>query len=268
MTYRINYIKMPDGTHLAMRSWKNSNDFNKIILALHGLSVDGAGYGILNDYLSDNHLVLSVDLRGHGASEGEPGNINKYWQYINDLNYIIKNINIEYSNRPLYLLGESIGGTCAINCSLYAMNKIDGLILLAPALKTKIKPRFADIYALFKSYALNQNLNIEASYYKRQLKAKEDFSIKKITPKFILNLWIMMLRAYYTSSSLIKSPVLILQGKKDNIVRFDSVIKFYNRIKYQDKQIKIIENGTHSLLSNNISRDEALFTIDRWIKSH
>lgn len=268
MPFTMDYIKMPDGAHLAIRKWEKSNNFDKIILALHGLGVDGKGYGILSDGLTGKNLIISVDLRGHGDSDGIPGDIPKYWQYIDDINYVIKNIRHNYNNIPLYLLGESIGSICALNCSINKSNNVNGLILLAPALKTYIKPRIDDLIDLFKSYFFNSNLNIDSRYYKNQLKAKDDFCINCITPKFILNLWAMITRAYYVSFRYIKTPILILQGKKDNIVKLDAVINFYKKIRYNDKEIDILENGTHSLLANTVTQKESIIYIDKWMKKH
>lgn len=268
MLLTTDYIKMADGTRLALRQWKNSNNFDKIILALHGLGVDGKGYGILSDCLSGKNLIMSVDLRGHGESDGIPGDIPKYWQYVDDLNHVIWNINNTYNDKPLYLLGESIGSICAINCSTYKSNKVNGLILLAPAFKIKVKPRFKDLFTLFKSALLENNLNIDFKYYKKQLKAEGEFSMPNITPKFILNLWLMITRTYYLTSRFIKSPTLILQGRLDNIVNLDAVVNYYKHIKYNDKEIDIIDDGTHSLLTNNSTCDKTLTYIDRWIKYH
>lgn len=267
MALTMDYLKLPDDTRLAMRKWQKAPNFKKILLALHGLGVDGKGYGILSEGIEENTLVISVDLRGHGDSEGIPGDIPSYWQYIKDLKSVIAAVNTEYKGTPLYLLGESIGATCAINCSLYPNNSIKGLILLAPALKTYIKPRFDDLIELFKSYALNKDLNIDSTYYKNQIKAKGDFSLTKMTPKFILNLWLMMTLAYYVSPSRLNTPMLIIQGDNDNIVRKDSVLKYYNKIKYRDKELKIIKNATHSLLNSNV-RDISLFYINKWLTIH
>lgn len=267
MALTMDYLKLPDGTRLAMRKWEKTPNFKKILLALHGLGVDGKGYGILSEGLEESPLVISVDLRGHGDSDGIPGDIPSYWQYIKDLKNVIASINAEYKDIPLYLLGESIGATCAINCSLYPGNNIKGLILLAPALKTYIKPRYIDLIELFRSYALSKDLNIDSEYYKNQLKAKGNFSLTKMTAKFILNLWLMMFHAYYVSPSRLNTPMLIIQGDNDNIVRKDSVLKYYNKIKCKDKELKILKNGTHSLLNSDI-RDISLFYINEWLTIH
>jgi len=107
---------------------------NTIIL-IHGVGNSAYMYnktaGLLKE--ATQAEVYAIDLRGHGQSEGNSGDVNYVNQYVDDLADIIRIIRKEKPNGKIIIAGHSMGGGIALR---YAMAKQyeqpAGFLLFAP----------------------------------------------------------------------------------------------------------------------------------------
>ena len=80
--------------------------------------VQGFGYG-----------VCLYDMRGHGKSPGDRGDLGALEAALDDLDLLVARVQGRVGRRPLYLLGHNVGASLA---ALYALNsrpKLGGLVL-------------------------------------------------------------------------------------------------------------------------------------------
>ncbi len=126
---------MRDGKHLFAQKFRANSDL--IIIMLHGvLSSSEDMYGISGNLSKTlNAEVYAIDLRGHGKSDGIPGDVDYINQYEDDLADVIKSVRKEKPGAKIILAGHSMGGGIELR---YAVNKnypeVDGYLLLAPLL--------------------------------------------------------------------------------------------------------------------------------------
>ncbi|MCH8568392.1 MAG: alpha/beta hydrolase [Balneolales bacterium] len=121
-----------DKNIFAYRFAKQSD--NTIIL-IHGVGSNAYLYnktaGLLQE--ATQAEVYAIDLRGHGQSEGNSGDVDYINQYVDDLADIIDTIRKEKPNGKIIIAGHSMGGGVALR---YAMEKqyekADGFLLFAP----------------------------------------------------------------------------------------------------------------------------------------
>lgn len=108
-----------------------------IILAVHGMAMHGSTFESFGRRMASRGiLVVAPDLPGYG---------NKC-QYSSSKCSFLGRMSLEFATRsietlrrnypgvPLVLLGESLGGTLAIQLATEKPENVDGLILTAPAL--------------------------------------------------------------------------------------------------------------------------------------
>ncbi len=109
---------------------------NTIIL-IHGVGSNAYMYNKTGGLIQEatQAEVYTIDLRGHGQSEGKRGDVDYINQYVDDLADMIKEIRKEKPNGKLILAGHSMGGGVVLR---YAMEKQyeqpDGFLLFAPLL--------------------------------------------------------------------------------------------------------------------------------------
>lgn len=126
---------MRDGKYLSAQKFPIES--NTTILLLHG--VLSSSYtmnkmaGLLREAI--NAEVIALDLRGHGQSEGKPGDVDYIGQYADDVADVLAIIKKEHPGNRIILAAHSMGGGIAL---LYAMKKnvtpVNGYLLFAPLL--------------------------------------------------------------------------------------------------------------------------------------
>lgn len=116
-------------------AYKFPNHSENTILLIHGVASSAYMYnktaGLLQE--ATKAEVYAIDLRGHGQSEGNSGDVDYINQYVDDLADIIQEIRREKPNGKIIIAGHSMGGGVALR---YAMEKQydqpDGFLLFAP----------------------------------------------------------------------------------------------------------------------------------------
>src|SRR5207248_2483063 len=80
-----------------------------------GLGGHGGYYKALASHLAaEGTVVIAPDLRGHGRSEGTRGDIDRFDRYLEDVDTAVTWARTCWPNKPVILLGESMGASIAI----------------------------------------------------------------------------------------------------------------------------------------------------------
>lgn len=126
---------MADGKKLTASHFKSDSKTTVILVhgVLSGSFTMNKSAGLIREAM--NAEVLAIDLRGHGNSEGKPGDVDFIDQYAADLSEIVKKIRAEKPKGKIILAGHSMGGGIILR---YAMRKdfstVEGYLLFAPLL--------------------------------------------------------------------------------------------------------------------------------------
>ncbi len=125
-----------DGLELYHQSWRPEGDARAAIMLVHGLGEHSGRYGHVASALVDaGCAVYAIDHRGHGKSGGKRAFVNSYDEFMRDLDQFRAFIEDQQRNRPLIVLGHSMGGNLAVGHALASQDGIAGLALSAPALE-------------------------------------------------------------------------------------------------------------------------------------
>jgi len=128
-------FQMRDGKQLFSQHFPKES--NLTIIILHGILANSNEFNKTSGMLREsvNADVYALDLRGHGQSDGEPGDIDYIHQYADDVADVVGIIKKQKPNGKIILMGHSMGGGIAQE---FAMKKdkpeIDGYLLFAPAM--------------------------------------------------------------------------------------------------------------------------------------
>ena len=73
--------------NLYYQCWLPSNEFKAILLIVHGLAEHSGRYtNLVNYFVPRGYAVYGFDQRGHGKSDGLRGYVDKFSNFVNDLN--------------------------------------------------------------------------------------------------------------------------------------------------------------------------------------
>ncbi len=228
------------------------------VLLIHGFTASPFEMEELTEFLNKKgYSVYNARVVGHG-SKSEYLDKLSYRDWYDSLKYgyfILKN-----SCDKVYVIGQSMGGLLALNVAYY--NDVDGVILLAPALKildgsfdfVPLVQYFID--SIDKEYSDTSNLK-EYYYDKRSVKGM-------VHLRYLIS---------YTwdNKNLLNKHVVILHSKYDDVVDYEGSVKFFNELTIKDKEFVSIDDPKvkHILSSSlNPKKDEIYKKIEEWLEAH
>lgn len=124
-----------DGWTLAGRAWLPST-LHAVIALVHGIAEHGGRYAWLAAQANARGIgVVVVDLRGHGRSPGERSYVERFDDYLLDVDALWAKACELAAGKPVFLMGHSMGGAIAMRWVAQRRQPIAGLILSSAALK-------------------------------------------------------------------------------------------------------------------------------------
>ncbi|MBT4487757.1 MAG: alpha/beta hydrolase [Rhodospirillaceae bacterium] len=264
-----------DGRKLPLRIWPAKGKENAVMLALHGFNMYSnyfdepavwwAGHGI---------TTYSYDQRGFGASPQA-----RIWggsaAMAADARAILDLIAKRHPDRPLYVLGESMGAAVAVLAmSELPANEVAGVILVAPGLwggksmhpmlrfslwlSTHVMPWNTDTGSGFRRRATDNIPMLRAL-------GRDKLVIRHTRIDAVYGVTQLMGRAYDAAPDL-KQPTLVLYGKRDEIVPAGPVHDTVRRLPTAPS-FALYPEGWHMLL-RDLQAEVVWRDIAAWIQDH
>lgn len=110
-----------------------------VLLAVHGITANAWTYGPVAEFINGAMRVVSVDLRGRGASSSAPApyGIRRHAQ---DIAAVITQITGEIGGGPVVVSGHSMGTYVALLCAEHHPELISEMILVDGAVSLPLPP--------------------------------------------------------------------------------------------------------------------------------
>jgi acylglycerol lipase len=117
------------GLEIFIRSWRPDGRARGIVAIVPGFNSHGGYYGwVAEQLVADGLAVYAVDLRGRGKSDGERFFVEKFEDYVSDVQSLIKLARSREPGLPVFLLGHSAGGVVSCVYTLDHQAELAGLI--------------------------------------------------------------------------------------------------------------------------------------------
>ena len=134
-TFEPVYFEMDDGVRIYASKYAHPSKI-KVIL-LHGVMGSSYNFNRMAGFLRQalQAEVWAMDFRGHGNSEGTPGDIPAIDQYAYDLRQVIQAIRASNPGSRIIIAGHSMGGGIALRHQMLKDHApVDGYLFFAPHL--------------------------------------------------------------------------------------------------------------------------------------
>jgi alpha-beta hydrolase superfamily lysophospholipase len=133
--HREGTLTADDGVALAWQAWFPTGKPEAAVGLIHGGAEHGGRYPALVSALTERGCaVYALDLRGHGRSGGRCGHVDRFSDYMSDLETFFGFVRSETGEIPIFVLGYSLGGTTSSSYALTAQEQFAGVIMVGPAL--------------------------------------------------------------------------------------------------------------------------------------
>ena len=106
-----------------------------LLFFVHGLAEHFGRYTFpVAHFTQRGFLCAGLDLRGHGLSAGHRAHVDRFEQYVDDVEAVRAHVVGLYPDLPALLIGHSMGGVVAIRHAVRRPEVWRGLILSSPGL--------------------------------------------------------------------------------------------------------------------------------------
>ncbi|MDO4547067.1 MAG: alpha/beta hydrolase [Clostridia bacterium] len=259
-------IKSFDGVELYLNKQTDEAD-ECVCVIVHGLAEHQGRYDYLAGKFNEAGIgTYRFDHRGHGRSSGERTYYNDFNELIDDVNAVVDMAIAENPDKPVFLLGHSMGG---YGVSLYGVKypdkKLRGIIT-SGALTHDKRQLIAGVPAgLDVHMTLPNELGPGVCSVKEVVEwyALDPYNCKTVTP----GLYYALAEGVKWFSGKVKEfeyPVLMLHGENDALVSVEDTYEFFKICSSKDKQMKIYGNLFHEIF-NEYCRDEVIADAISWI---
>ncbi|MCX7155129.1 MAG: lysophospholipase [Rhodocyclales bacterium] len=128
-------LRAADGVSLSGQAWMPPT-VHAVVAVVHGIAEHSGRYAFLAERANQRGLgVVSVDLRGHGRSPGERSWVERFDDYLLDVDALLAKAQELAVGRRVFLMGHSMGGAIALRWLVQRRRPVAGLILSSAALK-------------------------------------------------------------------------------------------------------------------------------------
>ena len=273
------YFLTEDSVQLPVHRWLPS--FGKpraIIIGVHGFNDYGLFLRRPADYFSNQGIATyTFDQRGFGASPRRG-----YWAgrdtYAADLRSFVRTIKQRHPGLPVFLLGESMGGAVVIEAIRYGhMAKIDGIILVAPALwPREIMPWYQTTLLWLFAHTIpwmtfsGEGVGATLTDNREMMREfdNDPFVLRQTRVEALHGLTDLMDSAFENASQL-GGKILLLYGEKDEIIPKTAINAFLQGLYSSGdsgKTVIFYPDGYHLLL-RDLKADIIWEDIVTWVLS-
>jgi alpha-beta hydrolase superfamily lysophospholipase len=227
------------------------------VVLVHGLAEHSGHYAAMAEaFTRRGYLVHTMDLRGHGRSDGPRCFIRSFEQYLDDLDVLTGRAVGRQSKKPWFLWGHSMGGLIATLWTITRQSACNGLVLSAPLLRaaddlyphlrllagplSRIFPRWRVVRVGFGG--ISRDPQRVADFQADPLVFHGPFPLRTIAE---------ILRATRVASeqrAAVRLPLLVLHGAADRLCDPAASRDLYTHAATSDKTLRVYDCLYHDVL--------------------
>jgi len=260
-----------DGVALPLSVWRPPTEPSAVVLALHGFNDYRQAFADVGAFLADRGIATyAYDQRGFGATAHRgiwPG----VELLVDDAVAVAALLRQRHPDRPLYLLGESMGGAVAMTLLAENPEVADGALLVAAAVwgRATMNPLqrgalWVVAHSLPAMRLSGSGLGITASDNLAMLRAlrNDPLVLRDARADALWGLVDLMDRALAAAPRL-TVPALVLYGERDEIIPRRSTCRMLS-VLTSSARVAVYPNGYH-MLTRDLQARVVLEDLAAWL---
>lgn len=276
MKHQEGYLKGVRDTDIFYQYWLPEGEPKATLLVVHGVREHSGRYmNVVNHLVPSGYGVYGIDHIGHGKSDGERVYVERFQDYTKTLKKCFDMIREWQPERPIFLIGHSMGGLISAAFLLEHQDELSGAVLSAPSIKVSDNTSQAIIFVgkLLSIIMPKAGLiKLDAENVSRD-PAVVDAYINdplaytgKITARLGAEILKTMQRVTEQATK-IRLPIMIVQGSDDKVVDPRGAQLLYDLVTSEDKTIKIYDGLYHEVF-NEPEHEQVLNDVKTWLEAH
>lgn len=247
------------------------------IICVHAFGLENRAFEWFAAQMIERHFVVyAVDVRGFGSWQSEMGGefIN-FGHALSDIRAVSEIIKELSPGVPVFLLGESMGGALVLQAASESGWHVNGVIASVPSAErygeTRMTLRVAThlLCQPRKPFNIVDRLALQATSNEelRTIWEEDPFSRHEFSPLELMRLNHFMIKTLDNCSLIRSTPVLIVQGLADRLVRPKGTYEMFDRVRSTDKAMIIIGSAEHLIFETTNQSVVLLDGLTAWLNN-
>lgn len=252
--FETGILSSPDGTRLFYRALVTNMPKMPVVVT-HGFAEHSGRYEeVMESLAKAGFAPLAFDLRGHGKSDGKRGYINRFEEYLEDLEAVAAFARTRYNSRCIISLGHSMGGLIAARHALAHPKSVQGLILSSPLFGIRVhvpgwKKQLGHVMSrLLPAFSMPNDIdagNLTHDKAKADMYRSDPLIFRHVCARWFDEI----LRVTFASSSdrRVDMPLLLQLSEDDRIVSCDQSRAWFDQLEGTDKTLRVYDGFFHEI---------------------
>jgi acylglycerol lipase len=260
------------GLEIYWQAWLPEGEPRATVVLAHGASEHGGRYAWTGEQLAARGYALyAIDHRGHGRSAGDRAVIDRMASAVEDLHTLVEKAKGAQPQRPLVLLGHSMGGAVALSYTIEHEDALNALVLSGPLAALEAASPVQRVAGRVLSVVAPKLgvVGIDSSAVSRDPEVVKDYDADplnyhgKLPARTVAELS-RAIDGYPDGVSRFKLPMLVMHGTADRLVPIAGGQMVADRSGSEDKTWKPYDGLFHEIL-NEPERQQVLDDMADWL---
>ena len=260
---------------LYYQSWQPETETKAVLAVVHGFGEHSGRYmNVVNKLVPMGFAVYGFDHRGHGKSPGARGHILHWREFIEDVHSFLEVVRNEQKEKPLFIMGHSLGGLIVLNYVISNPEGLKGVIASGPLLSQPgISPVLLMLSKIMSKiwpgFSIDTKLDVNSiSRDPEVIKAYEQDPLVHSMASARLGTEISAATEWTQAhAGKMNLPLLIVHGGADSLVEPEGSARFFEQVTFEDKERIVYPDGRHES-HNDIEKEKVLQDISAWLEKH
>jgi alpha-beta hydrolase superfamily lysophospholipase len=261
------------GDRLFRREWLPEHPERALLLA-HGMGEHSGRYEHFGAWFATRGCAVhAYDHLGHGRSAGLPGHVQRFDDYLDDLEVMLAGLRQSHPQLPVFLIGHSMGGLIAAafarerrpqlagvvtsGAALQLGEKVSGATAFAARILSRIAPRLRLRNELDPA-GLSRDPEVVAAY------VEDPLVFRRVTTSMASELF-RAIRRTGAGGAEVQLPMLMLHGEADPICPVGGTREFFERLPAGDKALQVYPGLLHEIF-NEPERERVFEDLLAWLR--
>lgn len=257
---------------LLRRAWLPPQP-QQVVLLVHGYAEHSGRYDPMGAWLAQRGCAVhAYDQRGHGRSEGVRGHVDRFAQFLDDLDQLVDLVAGEHPGLPIFVVGHSMGGLVVAAWSAERAPRVAGAVTSGAALRIaevpsawlrlqlRVARRLAPRRALPRPIdptALSRDPEVGRAYQ------ADPLIFQEMTLSLAAELFDAARRTA-TRASAVTLPMLLLHGEDDPLCPASGSRDFHAGLRTQGSELRIYPQLRHEIF-NEPERESVFADLLGWV---
>ncbi len=246
------------------------------LVFVHGLAEHSGRYGYPFEYFTGRGWpCYALDLRGHGKSGGRRVHIQRFSDYLDDVDALIDLVREQRPEAPIFLVGHSMGGVVSILYTIERGRHLKGLVLSSPGLRAHPESAPSSFLLLLGKMAsiiapgLHFSSGLDPTFVSLNTEVVDAYRADPLVTSKVTARWATEFLAAQKrcarSAAQLKVPTLVMQSGDDRLVDPESTQRWAEQLPTASAEFHLWPGFFHEML-NEPERLQVFEKIEAWIR--